>query len=97
MAKYFATVGKTYADKISDSAKSIHDYNMSIPMCPKSLFMHPTSEYEIRKIVQEMDNKTSSGHDDISNTLLKKLIVNISKPLCLIFNKSPPIATLLNL
>ena len=88
MAKYFATVGKTYADKISNSSKSINDYNSLIPMNPKSLFMHPTNDYEILKIVQEMDNKTSSGHDDISNTLLKKLVANITKPLCLIFNKS---------
>ena len=41
MAKYFATVGKTYADKISNSSKSINDYNSLLPMNPKSLFMHP--------------------------------------------------------
>ena len=88
MARYFATVGKNYAGKIKTSIISIHDYNQSIPMCPKTLFMHPTTENEIRKIVQEMDNKTSSGHDDISNVLLKKIIDTISTPLCSIFNKS---------
>ena len=35
-----------------------------------------------------LKNKTSSGHDDINNTLAKKLVNSISVPLCIIYNKS---------
>ena len=39
-------------------------------------------------MIQHLPNKTSHGHDGISNVLLKKLCKCISFPLCLIFNES---------
>ena len=35
-----------------------------------------------------MPSKKSSGHDNISNILLKEIIDNISEVLCIIFNRS---------
>ena len=50
--------------------------------------MSPTNKYEIVNVVRSMDNKASSGHDDISNILFKKIKDSISQPLSIIFNKS---------
>ena len=35
-----------------------------------------------------MKSKASSGYDDISNALLKRLVSVINVPMCIIFNKS---------
>ena len=40
------------------------------------------------KIISNLKNKFSSGYDDISNFLLKKLVDSIKVPLCHLFNKS---------
>ena len=43
---------------------------------------------EIECIIRQLPNKTSHGHDKISNKLLKDLSCSISLPLCSIFNQS---------
>ena len=45
------------------------------------------SRSEIEKLIDSLPNKTSSGHDNISNVLLK-IKENVSRPLALIFNES---------
>ena len=50
--------------------------------------MKPTNQAEIVKLIECLPNKTSKGHDDISNILLKKLNPTIAIPLEVIFNKS---------
>ena len=52
------------------------------------LVMNPTTVSEIESRIHQLPNKTSQGHDGISNVLLKKLCKCISFPLCLIFNES---------
>ena len=42
---------------------------------------------KLKKIVAKLQTKKSSGHDNISNILLKEIIDNISHVLCVIFNK----------
>ena len=54
----------------------------------KSIFLTPTDENEIKKISTELPSKTSSGHDQISNVLLKEIIGYIVEPLSHIFNQS---------
>ena len=54
--KYFSNVGKEFANRVGD---------------PKN-YLHPTSEIEIRQLIKNLPNKTSSGHDNISNILLKR-------------------------
>ena len=88
MANYFANVGKNFAGRISQSERCVYDYNKKIKFNEKSVYLTPTNKFEVEKIVKNLDNKQSSGHDDISNTLLKKLIPHISEPLAFIFNKS---------
>ena len=50
--------------------------------------MTATNKYEIEKLIGELENKTSSGHDHVSNILLKKLKKSLLVPLEVIFNLS---------
>ena len=47
-----------------------------------------TTEGEIKKLIENLPNKTSSGYDNINNILLKKLCNSITLPLSYIFNLS---------
>ena len=86
--KYFSTVGKTFASQIQTPKHDITYYIDKITRNPKSIYLHCTSEVEIEKLIKILPNKTSSGHDNISNILLKKLSPTLIKPLALIFNHS---------
>ena len=50
--------------------------------------MQPTTQYEVEKLIKDLPNKESHGHDMISNTLLKNLGNSISLLLTIIFNQS---------
>ena len=86
--KFFSSVGKNLAHRIKPSKTNIEDYIERIPLNDKSLFMTPTHEEEIEKIIDSLANKTSSGYDSLDNKLLKQLKTCLSKPLSIIFNKS---------
>ena len=86
--KYFSSVGKNFAKNIPSSQTSVENYLKKIPVNSKSLFMTPTTPQEILKIIGSLANKSSSGHDNLTNTLLKQLQVSICEPLSIIFNKS---------
>ena len=81
-------MGEDYAKKVPASHKSPHHYTQKIPRNPSTIFLTPTSTTEIENLIRSLPNKTSSGHDEITNILLKKLACNLSTPLSLIFNKS---------
>ena len=49
--------------------------------------MKPTTQMEITKLIHNLPNKSSHGHDMISNELLKSLNKSISYPLLIIFNQ----------
>ena len=88
MGRYFSEIGKTYANKIDHPKKSIDEYMSKIMRNEKSMFLHPTNKHEIRKLINELPNKRSSGYDDISNYLLKQISKEILVPLVTIFNNS---------
>ena len=46
-----------------------------------------TTQDEIKRLITKLPNKTSCGHDKISNSLLKSLVNSIAYPLCNIFNQ----------
>ena len=71
-AKYFANVGEKFAAKIPAPTKSAHDYLKLLQNSQASLFLNPTDVKEIITLVSQLPNKSSSGHDNISNILLKK-------------------------
>ena len=66
----------------------IDDYLSKIKRVDASLVLNPITLPEVERIINDLSNKTSHGHDSISNVLLKKLCSCISFPLCAIFNQS---------
>ena len=85
---YFANVGKNFAENIKKCKTAVNKYIDRIDRNKSSIFLYPTNPTELTKMINELPNKTSCGHDDISNCLLKKLGSCIVKPLCNIFNPS---------
>ena len=86
--KYFSNVGKEFATRVGDPKNKIAYYSDKILGNPNSIYFYPTSETEIRKLIENLPNKSSSGHNKISNILLKKICPIITQPLVLIFNLS---------
>ena len=54
----------------------------------RTLFMNPCSQNEVSKLIDQLPNKSSSGHDEINNLLLKKLKLCLLLPLEVIHNMS---------
>ena len=80
-------IGPNLSKKIDPSVNSTTTY--------KSYLTDPTdfrfqfrqiSELEVRSVIDNLENKTSCGCDGISNTLLKLIKNEISKPITLIVN-----------
>ena len=82
--KFFATVGKEYANKIPNSDHTTGYYLDKIPQNPHNMFMTPTTKYEVEKI----KIKNSSGFDEVSNRRSKGITTRISTPLSFLINKS---------
>ena len=88
LAKHFATIGKTYAEKIGQSVTPLKDYLSKIPKNNNSMYILPTCENEVNKLIEQLPNKKSHGYDKINNCLLKELHLVITSPLTTAFNKS---------
>ena len=86
--KYFLSVGKKFANKVKQSKENITYYNTKIDQNTKSIYFHKVTECEVKKLINQLPNKTSSGHDEINNILLKKISKSILAPLTKIFNMS---------
>ena len=52
------------------------------------MVMKFTCQNEIKQLITKLPNKTSCGHDRISNKLLKSLGSSLAYPLAIIFNQS---------
>ena len=50
------------------------------------MFLHYISPNEIEKYINKLPTKDSSGYDNISNTLFKKIKYAVLEPLTHIFN-----------
>ena len=88
LAKYFANVGKTFANKVPKPTKSISRYLEVLQKNSESLFFAPSSKEEISKIIASLPAKRSCGLDNISNILLKELAPILCEPLSIITNLS---------
>ena len=73
LADHFASIGKTLSDKLPQPKHLITNYINKIPTCPNSMYLKPTCPLEIDQIIRNMQNKKSSGYDNISNQMLKWL------------------------
>ena len=45
-----------------------------IPRLVQSLYLNQTTEWEVKKLIKKLPNKTSSGYDNINNILLKNYL-----------------------
>ena len=88
LGKYFSSVGKVFAEKIPTPNKDIKNYLSPIKRNPSSLMLTPVYEQEIAKIISKLPAKHSSGYDNISNVLLKRLSSILSPILCKLCNMS---------
>ena len=86
--KFYSGLGENLASQIKSGTTSITDYLGQIPRNNTSLVLRPITLPEIERIILNLPNKMSHGHDHISNLLLKNLCKSVSLPLCAVFNQS---------
>ena len=86
--KFYSRLGENLAKNIKHGPTLIEYYLKQIPRNSASLVLKPITLPEIERLILNLPNKTSHGHDKISNKLLKELCKCISLPLCSIFNQS---------
>ena len=70
------------AAKIKPGSTTLQDYLNHIKRVDASLILKPILQLEVEDITRKLPNKTSYGHDRISNLLLKHLFDCIAFPLC---------------
>ena len=82
---YFINIGNKLAEKIM-ATKNFNEY-LNRPA--STLFhFHPIEEKETLRIIQNLKNKSSFGHDSISNKLLKHSQEVLYKPLTMLINQT---------
>ena len=86
--KHFSTVGKKFVVSIPKLMKPSRTFIEKIILNEKSMFLYDIIENEIRNLIDSLENKSSSGFDNISNIILKKLKSSIVPPLTKIVNLS---------
>ena len=86
---YFANIGKNLASEIEQNMNDIIDYTqyLSTPITETRLQFKCITDNDTQKDIDRLGNKCSSGHDGISNKLLKLLKMELSNSLTLIINQ----------
>ena len=83
---FFVNIGPKLAANIQHSGKNYFDYlKQQANTC---MYLKPIVAEEIVKIVGKFNPNKSPGHDDIGNMIVKKVAIEISEPLAIIFNCS---------
>lgn len=85
---YFTNIGPNLASKIlhTHTSSSYTDY-LTNPN-KNSIFFTPVNKYEIIEVVNNLQNKKTSGHDSINMFIIKSSITAICDPLVHIINTS---------
>ena len=86
--KYYSSIGMKLENKIKKGQRETQSFLNTIPRTLGSLVFHSTTPVEVGNIIQSLPNKSSSGHDRISNLMIRALNNAISFPLYMIFNQS---------
>ena len=86
---YFANIGKNLASEIEQNITDNTDYTqyVSTPLTETKLQFKCITDNDTQRAIDKLENKSSSGHDGISNKLLKLLKIELSKSLTLIINQ----------
>ena len=82
--KYFVSIGQTLSRNVQ-SNRSYDEYLVANTNC--QLIFHPVNEEMVAKIINQLKNKSSYGHDGISNILIKQSQQCLTKSLTLIINQ----------
>ena len=82
----FATIGSNLESNIPATDISFTSYLRG--SYPHTFVLFPTNANEIINIVNNFDNKSSAGVDDIPVFLIKQVIESIAEPLALVCNTS---------
>ena len=82
---YFVNIGASMANSIQQDDNFV---DFLSGRCNNTIFLKPVKETEILEIIKNMNSSSSSGIDDISPLVVKKIIYGIVKPLCFIYNLS---------
>ena len=87
--EYFCEIGLKLAKSIASPQNPHLNYrsNIGTPCLDNLIFEYSTAE-EIKKHIQNLKSKSSSGYDQISSKVLKEIGPIISRHLCLIVNQS---------
>lgn len=84
---YFASIGSNISQNIPSTTCSFSSFlNNKSPI--NSMFLTPTSVFEVLKICSTLNPSKSSGCDDISPRVVKSCINFFVEPLTYIFNQS---------
>ncbi len=84
--QYFTIVGQDYAHKIPKTNKTQCQY-LKVKL-NNTIYLNPTDQKEISKIINELKPKTSSGHDSINSNILKSLNNELKLPISMLTNLS---------
>ena len=85
---HFASVGESFMKRIPNPIHELKHYLSKIRKNESCIFMSPTSSSELKKLIDNLPNKSSSGWDNINNILLKEIAAAILVPLVDLFNES---------
>ena len=89
---YFATIGEKLAASIHENNNVSGDFQQYLDTPAETrLKFNCITENETMKAINRLDNKSSSGHDGISNKLLKLIKNKLKTPLTLIINQIIPL------
>ena len=78
---YFVSVGQILSSKLPTI-----ENNAKIANNKETMFVYPTDEFEVAKILKNMKNKKSTGEDGISNEMLKCCSPMIEPHIATLFN-----------
>ena len=88
---FFASIGSNLAKNISPVSKKFKDF---LPLNnPNSIFLKPTDNLKIKKIILDLRNSYSKGYDNLSVDIIKNCSTELARPLSIIFNKSIEMGT----
>ena len=71
LCHYYSQIGVKLSKSITKLTTDKLSHLKKIPRNARSLFLTLTTRYEIIKIIDNLPNKKSSGHDKLNNLLLK--------------------------
>lgn len=86
--KFYSNLGVSLAGILHSGINDSNFYLHKIPRNLHGMVMQLTTQNEIERLINQLPNKTSHGHDMISNTLLKSFSKGVPFPLAMIFNQS---------